>query len=467
MTFRLKIVLWFSLALLITLVAVRLVTIEVFRMMVYDDLDSSLQAELTWIRERLVTYKARQVPDPEIHNEMQERSSLNPRNEFISIWDAECNPYFISRNLEGQSLPNAGILTRPMTLKGFREDPVRVIGMREGGYTITVGYSLADVESAIRNIILISNIVLPVTVLFGFMGGLLLVGRLMRPIKEVNRFLEAAVAHPLSLDLPPLDLKQKDEIGELSRRVTEAVAKMRTSMRWILSYSSLVPHQLRTPVAIMRSQLENAMQEHASRAQLQETLTSTYDEIVKLNDIIENLLTLGKLQAGTLRLDLQKLRIRNFLEGFRGEACTLVQHKNIEFVLEEGPDVLLTADLRWIRQALFNLLDNAIRHTAQGGQITMRYAVTGSMLDLQLSDSGDGIPPAEIPHLFEPFYQGEYRDRNAPGTGLGLVLVKLIVTAHSGTVHVTSIPGQGTTFTISVPLRGERDSTEPEMDTDR
>jgi two-component system sensor histidine kinase ResE len=226
-------------------------------------------------------------------------------------------------------------------------------------------------------------------------------------------------------------------------------------MRWTLGFSSLIPHQLRTPIAVMRSQLENAMQEHATRTQLQSAMASTYDEILKLSDSIEVLLTLTKLQAGTLHLELQKLRIRNFLEGFREEACGLVQHKNIEFVLEEGPDVLLTADLQWIRHALFNLLDNAIRHTAQGGQISVRYAVTGTMLDLQLSDSGKGIPPAKIPHLFEPFYQGEYRDRNAPGTGLGLVLVKLIVTAHSGTVHVTSVPGQGTTFTMSLPLKQE------------
>lgn len=452
MTFRLKIVLWFSLALLVALLVVHLVTIEVVRMMIYDDLDNSLHAELTWVKDMLVTYKTRNVPDAEIRQEIQERGSLNPHKEFISIWDAKGNSYFNTRNLEAQGLPRADSLAQPLTLKGFRGLDVRLIGMQGGGYSIAIAYSLADVESAISSIAFSSNVVLPVTLFFAFMGGLLLVGRLMRPIKDVNHFLEAAATHPLSRDLPKLDTTKKDEIGELSRRVTETVGKMRGSMRWILSYSSLVPHQLRTPVAVMRSQLENAMQERATRTRLQETVASTYDEILKLNDTVENLLTLGKLQAGTLRLQMQKLRIRNFLEGFRDEARPLAACKEIKFVLEEGPDVLLEADMEWIRQALFNLLDNAIRHTSEDGCITVRYTVDGSLLELQMSDTGEGIPPSEIPRLFEPFFQGEYRDHKSPGAGLGLVLVKLIATAHRGSVHVASIPGRGTTFTLSLPL---------------
>jgi signal transduction histidine kinase len=344
-------------------------------------------------------------------------------------------------------------LTQPVTIEAFRGQSIRLIGVTQDGYSVAIGYSMADVESAVSNIISSSWIIFPVALVFAFTGGLLLVGHLLRPIKKVNRFLEAAATHPLSRELPELDLTQNDEIGELASRVTQAIGRMRSSMRWTLSYSSMVPHQLRTPVAVIRSQLEHAMQQDTARTELQKTVASTYDEVLKLNDIIETLLTLGKLQAGTLRLQLQKLRMRNFLEGFREEACGLVRQKNIEFILEEGPDILLTADMHWIRQALLNLLDNAIRHTPRGGSIRTRYAVTGSTVDLQLLDSGDGIPLAEIPYLFEPFYQGELRDRNAPGAGLGLVLVKMIVTAHGGTVHVASLPGNGTAFTMTLPLK--------------
>ena len=455
MTFRLKIVLWFSLSLLISLVVVHLATIGVVRLLIYDELDSSLEAEVNWLDDFLLTYKGRQVPDSEICDEIQQRSRMNPRKEFISIWDANGNSYFNTRNLEGQSLPRPDSVSQPITLQGFRGQDMRFVGKSKGGYSIAIGYSLTDTESAIRSIVFSSNIMLPVTVLFAFAGGLLLVGRLLRPINQVNHYLAAAATHPLTRDLPHLDVGKKDEVGELSRRVTETVGKMRTSMRWILSYSSLVPHQLRTPLAIMRSQLENAMQERATRAQLQEVIASTYDEILKLNDTIEELLTLGKLQAGTLHLQMQKLRMRNFLEGFREEAAPLAGCKSIEFVLEEGPDILLTADMQWIRQALFNLLDNSIRHTPEGGRISLRYAIYGAMVNLQISDTGEGIPATDIPGLFEPFYQGENRDRTGSGAGLGLVLVKLIATAHHGSVHVASIPGKGTTFTVSLPLHPE------------
>ena len=133
-----------------------------------------------------------------------------------------------------------------ITLKDFRGQDVRFVGKSKGGYSIAIGYSLTETESAIRSIVISSNIMLPVIVLFAFAGGLLLVGRLLRPINEVNRYLAAAATHPLTRDLPHLDVGKKDEIGELSRRVTETVGKMRTSMRYP-SYSSLVPRSASDP----------------------------------------------------------------------------------------------------------------------------------------------------------------------------------------------------------------------------
>jgi signal transduction histidine kinase len=465
MSFRLKVVLWFSFALLISLVAVHLATVEIVRLMIYDELDSSLEDELTWMRDILATYKARGVTDEEIRKEIRGRSSLNPRKEFITVRDADGNPYFISKNLEEHALPQINNFSRPITSREPSGREIRLIGIAATPYSISIGYSLAEAESSVRNITGATSIVLPVAVLFAFIGGLFLVGHFIRPVNSVNKYLATAATYPLFRELPALDVDRKDEMGLLSKRVAEAVGKMRTSMRWILSYSSLVPHQLRTPVAVIRSQLENAMHERTTRVQLQEVVASTYDEVLKLNDTIENLLTLGKLQAGTLRLRLQKLRIRNFLEGFKEEAAILAGCKNIQFVVEEGPDILLTADMQWIRQALFNLLDNAIRHTPEGGQIAIRYAIDGAMIDLQVVDTGEGIAPGEIPWLFEPFFQGEYREQDTPGTGLGLALVKLIATAHHGSALAASIPGRGATFTLSLPLKPESDDGNTDLTT--
>lgn len=461
MPFRFRIVLWFSLAVLVVLVIVRLVTVAVVRIAIYDALDSSLKAEAVWMQNILYTYKAREVPETEIYDEIQQRSSLNPRKEFITVRDPAGNLIFKTANLGNDVLPNVDSLTGPVTVESFRDVSIRLICERDARYSIAIGYPLTDADYAIGKIVSSSNFVFPLAIILVFAGGLFLAGRFVAPIKEVNRYLAAATG-PLSRSLPELDATRRDEIGELSRRVRGTVSKMRGSMRWILSYSSLVPHQLRTPVTVIRSQLENSMQEPSTRAQLQAVIASTYDEILKLNDTIENLLTLGKLQAGTLRLQMQKLRVRNFLEGFRDEARALAACKEIEFVLEEGPDVLLTADMEWIRQSLFNLLDNAIRHTPEGGMITARHVLNGPMLDLQLSDTGEGIPEAEIPRLFEPFFQGEYRDQKASGAGLGLVLVKLIASAHHGSVRVASTPGKGTTFTVSLPLKPESEPLAPD-----
>ncbi len=161
MTFRLKVVLWFSLSLLISLVVVHLATIGVVRLLINDELDSSLEAEVNWLDDFLLTYKGRQVPDSEICNEIQQRSRMNPRKEFISIWDASGNSYFNTRNLEGQSLPHPDSVSQLITLKDFRGQDVRFVGKTKGGYSIAIGYSLTETESAIRSIVISSNIIAP------------------------------------------------------------------------------------------------------------------------------------------------------------------------------------------------------------------------------------------------------------------------------------------------------------------
>jgi signal transduction histidine kinase len=463
MNFRIKIVLWLSLVIFLALVGVRLATLEVVKTMLLDDLDSSLHAELIWARDILVSYKARGISDDEIRREIQERSSLNPRKVFATIRHAGGSVYFNTHNLEGQPLPGVDSLSEPVTVSGVRSQQIRLIGMHDGNYSFTVAYSLVDVDAAIDKILVSAAVVVPVTLLLGIAGGLVVVGRFLKPVKEVNQFLAAAATHSLSHDLPHLDVTKKDEIGELSRRVTEAVGKMRTSMRWILSYSSLVPHQLRTPVAVMRSQLESVMEQDVPRSRLQQTMISTYDEILKLNNIIDDLLNLGKLQAGTMRLEKRRIAIAGFLADFGEEACALVRWKGIQFVLHEGPDIELMADEQWLRQVLFNLLDNAIRHTPDVGQISVACAVRGDSLELRFSDTGEGIQAEEMPLLFEPFFQGKYRDNKSYGSGLGLVLVKLIVSAHGGTIAVESSPGEGATFVIGLPLMQEV-SSEPSLE---
>jgi PAS domain S-box-containing protein len=257
--------------------------------------------------------------------------------------------------------------------------------------------------------------------------------------------------HPVRHDEPYVTDPAKRK-HDLARDISEVVGKLGTRARQTLSFSSLASHQLRTPLTILRSQLENALRPDLSAASLRKTLSSTYDEILHLSHIVDVLLSLSRMQAGTARLDVQEVDFYNLLKEIHRESVVMAREKKISIDFGKGPHVQIHADPEQIRQVLLNLLDNAIKYTPVRGRICLRYSVAGDELLFQIENSGDGIAPGILPHIFDPFRSGESEKSVEQGTGLGLALAKWIVESHRGTIEARSIPGEATTFSIRLPV---------------
>jgi signal transduction histidine kinase len=182
-------------------------------------------------------------------------------------------------------------------------------------------------------------------------------------------------------------------------------------------------------------------------------LSSTYDEILRLSHVVDALLNLSRMQAGTLRPELQEVDFHSLLKEFHLEALVLAREKKISFKFVEGGRLSIQADPGQLRQVLLNLLDNAIKYTPVKGSIEMSYTVEENELVFQIRNSGEGIAPGIVPKIFDPFRSGEKENALNQGAGLGLALVKWIVEGHRGTVEVRSTPGEDTTFVIRLPIR--------------
>jgi signal transduction histidine kinase len=243
----------------------------------------------------------------------------------------------------------------------------------------------------------------------------------------------------------------KDEIGELIDRINEVIEKMRNSMRQVLSFSSLASHELRTPLTIMRNQVEEALHSGMPVEEQRRSLASIYDEILRMKRIVDDLLSLSTMQAGTFKIKLERAALQSMLKEFYEEASLLARDKNIAVVLEPGPPVFIQADVIRLRQVLFNLLDNALKHTIENGCIRLRHEVKDRQAVLYFSDTGSGIPPQILSRIFDPFYRRTLDGFSSHGAGLGLALVKLIVEAHHGSITVQSEMGKGTTFMMTLP----------------
>ncbi len=267
----------------------------------------------------------------------------------------------------------------------------------------------------------------------------------------------AEVSHGMTLSAnigPTSSGKSGVVISDLAQRIDQVTDRLHHRVRHVLAFSSLASHELKTPLAILRSQLEQVLHTRATTSTLRKVLVSTYDEVLRLSHTVRDLLNLGTILAGTFQLERRRVELTSVLQDFYEEAALLCHQKNIAFSMNRGPKVLVELDLDRFRQVLFNLLENSLNHTAPGGTIGISYTTVDRMAVLEFSDTGSGIPRDKLEIIFRPFVRASASKDNFEGAGLGLSLVIGIVEAHGGTIQVESEIGKGTRFTIRLPLAG-------------
>ncbi|MCE9609340.1 MAG: PAS domain-containing protein [Chthoniobacter sp.] len=216
-----------------------------------------------------------------------------------------------------------------------------------------------------------------------------------------------------------------------------------------------VSHELRTPLSIFHGYLENLQDDPGmARADQAEVFAILVRHSRRLNALLEDLLTLARLEARQETLRREVIAPDAFLRAVATDWESQLRKKKLHFTCEvpAGLPPLFGDPLR-LGQVLNNLLENAVKYTGPGGEIRLRAAVTGGQFELRVEDTGPGIPPADLAHIFERFYRADKaRTREQGGTGLGLSIVKHIVQTHGGTVLAESEYGKGTTIIVRLPL---------------
>jgi heavy metal sensor kinase len=211
-------------------------------------------------------------------------------------------------------------------------------------------------------------------------------------------------------------------------------------------------HELKTPLTAMKGNFEVSLQRTRSAEEYRETILSNLAEVDRLTTMTKSLLTLAQFAGDRQPLTLENLDLPPLVEEVVSELSVLAQEGGIHLQGECQAVPPLMGDASQLKQALINLLDNALRHTPSGGTITVRVGIHHTSIRLSVEDTGPGIESQHLPHLFERFYRvDQARDRQSGGTGLGLAIVKEIVEAHGGCIEAQSQIGTGTTMTITLP----------------
>ena len=283
--------------------------------------------------------------------------------------------------------------------------------------------------------------------------GVVLMWLLSRRILSPVRTLSVAAGRVGQGDLSQrVRVAGRDEIGELGRTFNSMAGRLQQAERQRRNMMSDVAHELRTPLSNIQGYVEairDGLIEPTS-----ETLESVHKQVLHLADLVEDLRVLALAEAGDLRLRIEAHAVgdvlREAVEPFRPRA----QARNIELSTSVKPGLPYAAmDRTRISQVVSNLLENAIRHTPEGGAVALT-AESGDpgMVRIAVSDTGEGIPPEDLPSLFDRFYRADpSRARATGGVGLGLTIARQLVEAHGGTISVRSEPGEGATFAFELP----------------
>jgi len=323
--------------------------------------------------------------------------------------------------------------------------PIRVDGKRVGTAIVRLprsGVLPQDVSfrTSVNRLLLIGGVAAG---LVAALVGLLLARRATRPAREL---VEAAQAFAEGDRSRRLDEGTPDEFGQMARAFNlmgDAIQREDDLRR---DFAAEVAHEVRTPLTILRSQVE-AIQDGIRPAGSEE-VASLHEEILRLNRLVDDLGTIASADAAGFTMSPAPTAIDDVVNGALQEFAGSFEGAGIS-LKSDLQHVSATVDPARIRQVIANLLSNAVKFTPSGGVVAVEVRSEGDEALIRVADSGPGIPPDELPYVFDRFFRGT--GARASGSGIGLAVVRGLVLAHGGHVDVSSSPGQGATFTVRLP----------------
>ncbi len=385
---------------------------------------------------------------------------------FIRVMRQDGDVLYQSGDTRDPQVASAKVLLPklPVAQEGFREqsvggdDELKLFAMpyvssTGRSYLVEVGQSTTPIKRVLASLLKILLLIAPCILLAAALGGHLMMTLALRPLVVLAQQAERIGTQQFGERLPII--ATGDEMERLSLSLNRMISRLEDALAHNQRFSADVSHELRTPLTILRGELEQTLRAPGMRSMHREAIGSALEEIDRMAQIIESLLTISRLDSGTDGMDLKPVDLTRLARWTSDQMYLLAEEKNIKLRSVQAERVAVLADEGRLKQVLVNLLDNAIKYTPRGGTVTVSVATAaaGRLAVLEVADTGIGIPAESLPHIFERFYRADKaRTRESGGAGLGLSIVKAITNAHSGNIVVESVEGEGTTVRFELPI---------------
>jgi heavy metal sensor kinase len=320
-----------------------------------------------------------------------------------------------------------------------------LIGKRR--VTVQVARSEEAMQQQLRDLLLILVLGLPIAVGIAGLGGYLLAQRALAPIEQMADRARTITAERLADRLPVAN--PENEMGRLAAVFNETLGRLEASFDQMRRFTTDVSHELRTPLTAIRSVGEVGLRGHRDEAAYRGIIGSMLEEVDRLASLVDRLLTLSRAETGQARLSRDAVDLSALAEDVVSHLAVLAEEKRQTLSVDRKASPVVSADRLVLRQALINLVDNAIKFTPTSGHVRIRIDETPQDALVEVIDSGPGISSEARERIFDRFYRAH--DANGSGSGLGLSLAKGAVEALGGHLTLTTTGATGTAFRISIP----------------
>jgi len=315
---------------------------------------------------------------------------------------------------------------------------------------LRVGASLQPVESMLDRLVFVLQIGSPLAVLVSMFGGWFLAGRALRPVDTITDTAQRIAAGDLT---QRIQTTSSDEIGRLASTFNDMIARLEASIRQIRQFSADASHELRTPLTITKGETELALRKDRTPEVYRDVLESNLEEIDRMSRIVDELLFLSRADLGEIKMAKERVQLDHLVQEIQHQALVLGKDREVETVVNHLEPAEVEGDEWRLRELLLNIVDNAVKYSLEKGLVEINLERSNHMAKLSVKDYGIGMSPEEQHMIFDRFFRSDTARAHAQkGTGLGLAICKWIAESHHGKIQVESTKGQGSQFTIFLPL---------------
>ena len=469
-TLRFRLMVWNATVVLVTALVTLVGLREGVRWTILRELDQQLTGDLAEVEmnladlgpretgiDRMAVEQTRTAALRQFLEELNRRARGHSRHGwFVQLLDAAGQPVWASDNTPAElSGPIAIRNGRPAGWRDFRIVQRDATSAAQSPLTVRVGVSTAFLARDVAVIDWFVTLAVGVVLFIAPLIGYWLAGRATRPLSHIIRTTARLKPTQLSDRLPIRNTE--DELDRLSETINGLLDRIAAYLQHRRDFLANAAHELRTPLAAIRSSVEVALDGDRSREDYDELLSEVVDECVSLEVLVNQLLLIAESEKDCPAFDGRQVSLTDIVEQavdmFRG----VTESREIELSLEAAERMIVVGNRHHLRQVLNNLLDNAVTYTPGGGRVCVALTADRRRKQcvLRVTDTGTGIPSADLPHVFERFYRGDKsrsHRKEHHGTGLGLSICQAVVRAHGGQIFVESQPGRGTTMTALLPL---------------